>query len=200
MTSDFVMPFSVIILAAGASRRMGSPKALLPWGKRTVLEHLIAVWKEANASEIIVVHDSGNVALGTEMDRLGIRHRITNMNPEDGMMSSIRCAADANIRTPLVAISLVDQPQIPAELIRVLVTAAANESGTIWQPQHKGKHGHPVVFPTAEFLKIRKTSAATLREFLRDRQSSRRFLTWKNDDVLIDLDTPEDYEQAKPKE
>ena len=52
-----------IILAAGESKRMGQPKMLLPWGKVTVLEHVISVFMRAGINDIVVV-------LGAEQERV----------------------------------------------------------------------------------------------------------------------------------
>ncbi len=53
--SSFVIPFGVIILGAGASSRMGTPKLLLPWRDTTIIGHLISQWRELGAAQIAVV-------------------------------------------------------------------------------------------------------------------------------------------------
>ena len=85
----------VIILAAGASSRMGKPKLLLPWGDTSVLGQLIRQWQSLGAKQIAVVHGTGDKAIGSELDRLGFPacNRITNLKPERGMFSSVQCAA-----------------------------------------------------------------------------------------------------------
>ncbi len=85
----------VVILAAGASSRMGRPKLLLPWGETSVLGHLIGQWQVLQARQITVVHAEGDDALDAELDRLAFVavHRIANPTAERGMFSSIQCAA-----------------------------------------------------------------------------------------------------------
>src|SRR5207247_1960376 len=87
--------FGVIILAAGASSRMGQPKMLLPWGKTSVLGQLILQWRNAGAAQIAVVLAAENQELRRELDRRGFpeENRIINPAPERGMFSSIQCAA-----------------------------------------------------------------------------------------------------------
>src|ERR1017187_4844161 len=82
----------VIILAAGRSARMGKPKLLLPWGKTSVLGHLIEQWRALGADQIAVVCAPGDVAVRAELDRLGVLegNRIGNPAPERGMFSSVQ--------------------------------------------------------------------------------------------------------------
>ena len=90
-----LVKFGVVILAAGASLRMGKPKMLLPWGKTTILGHLIEQWNGLASEQIGVVWATGDQRLQKELDRLGFpsKNRILNPAPERGMFSSIQCAA-----------------------------------------------------------------------------------------------------------
>src|SRR5437867_7662013 len=85
----------VVVLAAGASSRMGKPKMLLPWGKTSVLGHLIEQWESEQAAQIAVVCVAADQSIEDELNRLGFPQadRIPNPTPERGMFSSIQCAA-----------------------------------------------------------------------------------------------------------
>src|SRR6266571_6187375 len=112
--------FGALILAAGASSRMGQPKLLLPWGKTSVLGHLIAQWQQEH--QIVVVHAAGDQAIGAALDRLSFpeANRIMNPQPERGMLSSIQCAAAwAGWNRGLThwAIVLGDQPHLRRETL-----------------------------------------------------------------------------------
>src|SRR5256885_3178049 len=87
--------YGMVILAAGASSRMGKPKLLLPWGVTSVLGHLIGQWKALRAGQIAAVWATGDQAVSVELDRLGFPkvNRVVNPTPERGMFSSIQCAA-----------------------------------------------------------------------------------------------------------
>src|SRR5208283_2314529 len=86
---------AVIILAAGSSRRMGSPKLLLPWGATTVLGHLIRQWRKLKVGQIGVVCAAQAGEIQTELNRLKFpeTNRIINPQPELGMFGSVKCAA-----------------------------------------------------------------------------------------------------------
>src|SRR6185436_16010651 len=87
--------FGVIILAAGASSRMGQPKLLLPWGETSVMGHLISTWQRLGATQIAAVVAETNTLIAMELNRLRVPwdNRIINLQPERGMFSSIQCAA-----------------------------------------------------------------------------------------------------------
>src|SRR6187549_1915166 len=87
--------FAVVILAAGASSRMGRPKMLLPWGETTVLGHLIAQWQQADAAQITVVCAAHDEGINRELDRIGFsrEQRIINPDISRGMFSSVQTAA-----------------------------------------------------------------------------------------------------------
>src|SRR5262245_54859464 len=90
-----ILSFGVIILAAGASSRMGRPKLLLPWGETSVLAHLIGQWQSLQAEQVAVVCTESDRAIQEELDLLGFptAERIFNPAPERGMFSSIQSAA-----------------------------------------------------------------------------------------------------------
>jgi len=193
--------FGVAILAAGASRRMGAPKPLLPWKGRTILEHLITTWAEAGASQISVVFDPRNTAVRGEMDRLKIIHRIENTRPEEGMMSSAKAAAawqGWSASHSSIALALIDQPQIPAHLITRLAAFSTAHPASICQPECAGRRGHPVFFPRTIFSCLAASPAETLRDFIR--QHRRSFLPWEDPAILEDMDTPEDYRTLRERE
>jgi molybdenum cofactor cytidylyltransferase len=194
----------VVILAAGSSTRMGKPKLLLPWGKTSVLGHLIAQWKAFGAKQIAVVCASDDQAIRLEMDRLGfpVRDRIINPAPQRGMFSSIQCAAqwpgwDAAITH--WAVVLGDQPHLERQTLRRLLDFSAAHRASVCQPARLGHGRHPVLLPKSTFRQVATSTAATLKEFLAGR--SRKFAFCELDDPGLDLDIdyPEDYQNALQK-
>src|SRR6266404_6047366 len=122
--------YGAVMLAAGASTRMGKPKLLLRWGKTSVIGHLIRQWQQVGAKQIAVVRAAADNVIGAELDRLNfpVANRIMNAQPERGMMSSIQCAAAwPGWNAPLThwIIVLGDQPHLRQETLRELVEFAS---------------------------------------------------------------------------
>ncbi len=188
--------FGAIILAAGRSTRMGVPKMLLPWGKTTVMGHIVSQWRILGARVAVVI--SNDKELGDELDRLGISldQRIVNPEPERGMFSSVRCAARWEGWKSDVcpwAIALGDQPHLRQDTLQQLIRFSQKLPGKICQPEWNGRPKHPVILPRNDFLALRDTVAADLKEFLRDREVA----LMKSADAGLDgdLDFPQDYER-----
>jgi molybdenum cofactor cytidylyltransferase len=191
----------VIILGAGDSVRMGRPKLLLPWGKTSIIGHLISQWQALQAEQIVVVQRPGDKSLNAELDRLNFprANRIENPDSKRGMFSSIQCAANwdgwKNDLT-VWGIILGDQPHLRPDTLRAVLAFQCENPAAICQPAHGGGARHPVLLPRPAFAELRHSRAETLKNFLQ--QSSCRIMEHPIEDpgLEIDLDRPEDYEQA----
>ena len=193
---------AVIILAAGASSRMGRPKLLLPWGGTTIIGHLLNQWHELGALQIGVVLRPNDLALEEELDRLKFsrKDRILNPQPERGMFSSIICAANWSGWHPEVtrwAVALGDQPHLKQETLRKLLEFSAFNSDAICQPAFDGQAAHPVILPQTVFHELKSSHAGTLKEFLKLNVSRSVKHVINDPGLTLDLDTPEDYIQAQ---
>jgi molybdenum cofactor cytidylyltransferase len=124
---------AAIILAAGASQRMGTPKALLPWDGSTLVEYAVQQARDAQADAVVV--------LGPATQHLKLEAvTVVNPEPETGRSASIRLGANA-IRDEVetILIQSVDQP-VPAWVLLALFAAKAE----IAVPTFGGRRGHPV--------------------------------------------------------
>jgi len=191
----------VVILAAGASSRMGTPKLLLPWGGTSVLGHFIEQWRAVKANQIAIVLASGHTSIGIELDRLGFpaANRIANPQPDRGMFSSIQCAAtwgkwDSALTHGVIVLG--DQPHLLRETLRALLDFAAAQSQKICQPSRRGRPRHPVVLPKAILDQIKDSREETLKQFLQNNPPAVALLEWDDPGLDFDVDTPADYEQA----
>ena len=199
-SSSFLV--AVVLLAAGASSRMGKPKMLLPWGKTTIIGHLIKAWRGQSVEEIAVVCAPGDAAINAELDRLGFpkQNRIDNPDAARGMFSSIQCAArwkGWNERLTHWAIVLGDQPHLPASVLGSLLDFARERPEKICQPSRNRRARHPVLLPKPVFRNLAISTDANLKEFL-ERMFADVELIEVNDPALdLDLDTPADYEEAR---
>jgi CTP:molybdopterin cytidylyltransferase MocA len=118
---------------------MGTPKALLPWGRGTLLDSAIEQARAAGIDRLVVV-------LGPATRHLQIDARsVINPEPETGRSASIRLGAAAlpnNLET--ILIQSVDQP-VPADVLRALL-AAPYATCEVAVPTFAGRRGHPVCF------------------------------------------------------
>jgi molybdenum cofactor cytidylyltransferase len=191
----------VVILGAGKSRRMGRPKLLLPWGKTSVLGHLIEQWENLEAKQIAVVFALGDGAIQGEMERLRLpaANRICNSAPDRGMFSSVQCAAQwAGWQPGLThwAVVLGDQPLVRGETLRRLLEFSAMRPAMICQPMRGGHGRHPIVLPEAAFLALADSTAPTLKAFLQTRAAGVASFPATDPGLEVDMDRPEDYERA----
>jgi molybdenum cofactor cytidylyltransferase len=198
------LPFNlaVIVLAAGASTRMGQCKALLPWGATTVLGQIVKEWSRVGADAHVVSASGreGSMALQVEIDRLGIKptRQILNAGAASGMFSSIRAAASwpFEVAYTSFAIALGDQPQIDAvRVLTPLIHTAQRQPGVVVQPSFHGAAKHPVIVPGDMFLALANSPGPTLKEALSG--LPRLHVPVAEPMLDFDLDTPADYERAR---
>jgi len=192
----------VVILAAGRSRRMGSPKLLLPWGGSTVLGHLIRQWDLLRAGQIAVVCSRDLPAIQVELDRLGFpeSNRIFNPAPDGDMFSSIQRAAHWpgwNADLEHWVITLGDQPHLRAEALQALLDFGAANPDKICQPWRNGRPRHPVLLPKSAFAALRNGPATDLNQFLEARAEEAAGFEADDAGLDFDIDTPADYERAR---
>jgi molybdenum cofactor cytidylyltransferase len=195
------MPFGVVILGAGASSRMGRPKLLLPWGKTSIIGHLIGQWRVLEAAQIAIVCRPDDRELHGELDRLDFspQNRVGNSEPERGMFSSILCAANwdgwkDNLTT--WAIVLGDQPHLRLDTLQMLMAFHAKHPEAICQPVYDGHARHPVFLPRWAFGQLKNSRDNDLNLFLKRNACQLVKCTIKDSGLALDLDRPEDYEVA----
>jgi len=178
-----------VILAAGESRRMGFPKALLRYRDETFLDTLIGLFA-ARCQSVIVV-------LGAHAGR--IRERTLrpatfaiNADYQRGQTSSMQCglrAVPAAVES--VLFTLVDHPAVaPATLDALL----AGPGPLVRVPRYQGRRGHPIWFSReliAEFLELPENGAA--REIVRSHAAQTEFLDVDDAGILADIDDAASY-------
>ncbi|GAB4489981.1 MAG: hypothetical protein OHK0031_13550 [Anaerolineales bacterium] len=193
------MNYSAILLAAGMSRRMGTPKMMLPWGGTSVLGQVAATLAAAHpALEIVVVTGGARTLVAAEVARLAeslpVREVFNPAHENGGMLSSVQvglAALPASATAALIALG--DQPQGKSETARELLSAFEARGARILMPSFQARRGHPwlvcrELWP--EILALRPP--LTLRDFL-NQHSAEIVYTEADESVLQDLDTMEEY-------
>ncbi len=181
-----------VVLAAGASSRMGRPKALLPIDGRPAGERVAATLRSGGCDPVVVVvgRHAAEIRAGADLTACTV---VDHAGWAAGRTSSLAAGLGALPGGVTAAVlALVDMPYVRAATVRALVAAAALASRPeVVVPVHGGRSGHPVLLHAALFPAIRALPGDTpLRELLR----TRRRLDLPVDDpgVLVDLDTPDD--------
>ena len=154
---------AVVILAAGESARMGSPKALLPFpsgadeGGRgnTFLEHLLEVTRHAQVGITRVVLGA-HAAKIRESVKLRDEDVVVNADWRQGQLSSIQCALRSlrGLETTGMLLCPVDVPLVSARLVAGLIERFTATRSRIVNPTYKGKRGHPVIFPSGMYEEL----------------------------------------------
>jgi molybdenum cofactor cytidylyltransferase len=186
-TAGAVEVIAGIILAAGASSRMGSPKALLEYRGETFLDRLIRVL----GSEC----DPVIVALGYHADKIragahGRARFVVNPDPARGQLSSLQTAlAEVPEDAEGFLFMPVDCPAVEPETVRILVEALKAFEGLLAIPRYEGRRGHPVcarreLIP--EFLALAPEGQA--REVVRRHADGTHYLDTLDRGVLSDID------------
>jgi molybdenum cofactor cytidylyltransferase len=186
---------SAIVLAAGESRRMGTPKPLLPLHGTTLLGYQLEQLASIEATgEIIVVTGHRAEDIEAVVRGRAKARAVRNAGYASGKASSVRCGAAA-VAPYAAAIMLcaVDQPR-PASVLRRLVEEHASGGAPITLPVHGGRRGHPLVFARALLPELLAADDATLgvRAILDRHAADVREVAFADPVVLVDINTPED--------
>ena len=188
-----------VVLAAGRSARMGRPKPFLPHfsPNSTFLGHLVAAAHTAGLDPVLVVGQPDDTRLEAETARLGGKF-VQNAEFERGQLSSLIVALNSfSSRADAIVVLPVDVPLITSAVIRQLMNAAAATTAVIVRAAHHGRHGHPVLFKAGVFDELRRADPSTgARAVVRADPARVLDVETGEPGVLIDIDTPEDYEGA----
>jgi molybdenum cofactor cytidylyltransferase len=193
------------VLSGGASRRMGRPKALLPWPAGhphdTFLSAILGVLRAAGISPLGVVSGVHHDLIAGELPRLPQVALLYNPDHEAGQLSSMKRALDwaGQLRPQPVwlMVALVDLPRVRPDTVRRLVAAAVGAGQTqAVRPVVHGRHGHPVLWHRDAWPRLHAAALVDgARPVIRAMAAEGLVLDVEVDDegVLRDIDTPEDY-------
>jgi molybdenum cofactor cytidylyltransferase len=137
---------AAVILSGGASSRMGSPKALVPYQGRPFLEHLLEVTSHRNIGvrRVVLGAQAEPIAKAIQLKADEI---VINEDWEKGQLSSIQAALRSlPPETDGILLCLIDHPLISAVLVQELIEQFYKSKKPIVLPLYEGRRGHPVIF------------------------------------------------------
>ena len=190
---------AAILLAAGESARMGQPKALLPWCGSPLLEYQASSLSSAGIGRIIVVlgHRSEELVPLLE-DRPALEwvyNRDYLIGKTTSLKAGLRALGDPSEEAILVL--NVDQPR-SAAVIATVTEEHLRHRNLITVPCYQGRGGHPILLSTSllpELMDITEESQG-LKTVVRRHEVDTCRVVMETSQVLLDLNTPDDYQRA----
>lgn len=181
------MSIAAIVLAAGASRRLGRPKQQVVLQGETLLERAIRIAKEAELSPVIAV--TRQSITPDERSPSGV-HIVINQAADEGIASSIRCgvAAAEQHRVTGAVILACDQPRLGSSHLSALIAAP----GRLTASAYAGIVGIPAYFPVEFFSSLQQLGGDTgARSLLKTAYPI------SAEELELDIDTEDDLRAAR---
>lgn len=194
-----------IILAAGKSKRFGSPKQLLDWKGKPFVRQVAETALHAGLSPVIAVTGADAAAVESALTGLDVTI-VRNEEWQSGQASSIRTGLSplslagrgaGGEEVGAAIFLLADQPQIGIDVIQALKEAHAQSLPSILAPLAlEERRANPVLFDRVTFPDLLAlTGDVGGRAIFGSHKVE--YLPWHDDALLLDVDTPEDYERLK---
>ena len=186
-----------LILAAGASSRMGEDKALLPWAGRTFLEHLLTALKNSQVGLVRVVLGA-NAAAVQERIRFDTGEVVVNQDWEKGQLSSLLAALDTlpPQMVDAAVVCLVDHPAVSSRLIQALIEKFDETRKPVVLPTYHGRRGHPVLFAASLFDELRAAPPDVgARYVVRQHAADVLEVPSAEEGILLNINDPTAYEK-----
>ena len=170
------------ILAAGESRRMGRPKALVPFEGLTFVEHLLQATKHPRVGIVRVVLGANAESIRAEL-KLDQETVVVNQDWQQGQLSSIQSAIRSLPADQTAGLLLcpVDHPLISSQLVSRLIAEFDFDRKLIVVPTHQGRRGHPVIFHASLYAELLDASPNV----------GARQVVWAHPDAIAEIETDE---------
>lgn len=188
--------FGAIILAAGLSSRMGDFKILLPWtDDKPILWHVVSKYVALNIDPIFIV--TGRDAERVQETVAGLPVECVH-NPDYAtgeILSSVKTGLRAMPDDVMATfINPADMPRIPQSIIQTM--QANYQPQHILAPRYQGQRGHPILLDRTFWQAMLDLPAdGAPRDVIKANQRYLRFVETNDEGVIIDIDTPETYQQ-----
>jgi molybdenum cofactor cytidylyltransferase len=188
-----------VILSAGESSRMGRPKALLPIDGVRFVEKIVSALKSTDVGNIIVVLGHNAEEMRQKISDLPVTILI-NHDYKQGQLSSLQVAIShlesSSEGSPVdgILVHLVDHPYISATLVDLMIKRFYETKKLIVVPRFQGRRGHPVIFARALFSELLAAGPDQgAKPVVHAHRDDTLEIDTKDEGLLIDIDTPEEY-------
>jgi molybdenum cofactor cytidylyltransferase len=189
---------AAVVLAGGQSTRMGQPKVLLPWDGRTVIESIVSRLVVARMPEIVVVTGHQRAAVEAALADLPVTLVHNPHHAQGEILSSLQAGLRALPDSIAAGLAVLgDQPMLDPRVVGQVLAAYARDEGQIIAPAYRGQRGHPILIDRQFWPELLAARACAPREVLRRYPAHTTLVPVDNDDILRDIDTPEQYRQER---
>lgn len=199
-SADYIVnSCGIIILAAGASTRLGKPKQLLEYRGKTLLDHAVNEAINAKADAVFVIFGENADLFQKEIDNEKIRI-VINKDWEEGMASSVRLGLDTLLKSKpyvdAVIFMVCDQPYISSSVLNELIITQQRTTKQIVTCNYGESIGPPALFHKKYFRELAKLKGDVgARNIIQENMHDVAFIQFPKGQ--IDIDTNEDYESLK---
>jgi molybdenum cofactor cytidylyltransferase len=186
------------ILAAGESKRMGQPKALVPFQGSTFVDHLIAATRHARVGITRVVLGAGAEAIRANLSAEP-SWIVVNAEWRKGQLSSIQAAIRSLPAggTEGILVCPVDHPLVSAHLVGELIAAFDSGGKVIVLPKYRGRRGHPVIFGAGVYQELLAAPFSVgARQVVWDHAAEVTEVETEEEGVILNLNDPETVRKA----
>ncbi|MFT8315341.1 MAG: molybdenum cofactor cytidylyltransferase [Clostridium sp.] len=189
------MKITAIVMASGYARRMGENKLLLKYKGKTFIQHTLDKVKKCNFySKIVVARDKAIIELAESLDFKTVKNEWA----DKGQSEAIKLGLNNSPVSDGYMFFTSDQPLLDIETIELLMDAFYKNSNSIIVPRFMGRKGSPVVFSSKFFKELIQLQGDTGgKKVINDHRESIIFVDVKREEVLMDVDTWEDYYMLK---
>jgi len=189
---------SAIILAAGLSSRMGSPKQLLTLGNKTLIRVVTENVLATAVDEVLVVTGHLEKEVSAAVSDLPVKI-VYNPRYEQGQGTSLALGVQSiDERASAFLVLMSDQPLITTSLINMMIKEFKKSSCLALRPTYRGLPGHPVVFSASMRVELNDLKGDEgARQILKKLGDMVHYLPLQDEAVVFDIDTPEDFERLK---
>jgi CTP:molybdopterin cytidylyltransferase MocA len=191
-------PLAAVILSGGESRRMGSPKALVPYRGKTFVEHLIEITRHPRVGVTRIV-------VGAHAEEIRGRlspHEneiVVNEDWAKGQLSSIQAGVRSlpDGGTEGMILCPVDHPIVTAKLVAQLVEQFDAGGKSIALPIYRGRRGHPLIFRSSLYAELLAASAEVgARQVVWAHEADTCAMPTEEEGVVLNINDPITLERA----
>lgn len=190
-------PIDLVILAAGASTRLGRPKQLLSYRGKTLLQHVIDTSIQADFNTRVLVLGANSDIIRNEL-KAGRMQVIVNEAWKDGLSSSIKSGLsgllEINPDCQNVMFLLCDQPFLNSEILNELLTIHRSKTDAITVSKYDGQLGVPMIFSQPFFKKLLELEGDSgAKKIIMNHLEHVQSVSFEKG--KYDIDTEEDYQK-----